>query len=982
MIATAKRQVTVFLGLLMLLGIGTRVLADTGVSDERVVLPDGPGSIGGVGENAEIDPNMGMMRYSIKIETPAGFNKVTPSLSLSYGSGSGSSVLGIGWSMSLPHIERMSLRGLPEYGTDDEFAVNGSDELVEVGTDGTTLIFRNRFEKGFIRYKWHEPGDGKGGYFTAEYPDGTVSYFGADQEGDDVATSRVSTADGGVFRYHLVETVDPYGHRISYTYVKHGDFAVIDEIGYVFTGGATPRFSVKFTYEDREDVLSDCVPGFNLLLTKRMSGIQVLSGATQVKRYALTYEEYTKSGGFTRLAAVKQYGVEDELHPINFSFGYSRSLGGACESDCEGPYMVDMGTLPGGVDISTGRATLLDINGDALPDVLNTTNEGIHSFYISEIGTDGNPGFTDTVVESTSTTSGSSFVLNAPGVQVLDVNGDGFTDIISSRVGDVLCNTGAGDWTGTDCIANSTLPQMDEDGEGDANPLHVRFMDYDNDKRIDMIRTNYGSTEVFHNTGGAFTSTLVDEMGAVFDDSTLQLTDMNGDNLQDPVEILAGGQIRYKLNLGFGKWTDWVEVTLSGIGESALLNAKLEDINGDSLSDIVVVLANEVSYSINRNGTSFDPFVTLTSDEVTGDVPENNAETSVLFADMNGNGSRDIVWITNGGAVKFLELFPVKPNLISRISNGIGSEQLIEYGTSVAQQARDKINAPWQYKLPYAMNLVIASDQWVTLTGDDDGQGLHSRVEYVYHDGYYDGAEKTFRGYEDVEVFELADMTQDSQEPGLAMMHYDVGASDPYYNGLLLSKNIFAGEEGSRRELERQTTEYEDCEVAGVPTSGLRLDVRHVCETANQIVIIEGSTDNKEWVTKRTELGYDGYGNANQKSALGVIHYGPPDSPVACVACGSGDDFGTPCGASCTGDEFYTEIDFVEPGEDTGGLWLLGSQYRKVTYGSADGPKSETLTYYDGEAYQGLTLGTMTKGLISSVSQKEEEGKEELIYSA
>ncbi|MCP4541187.1 MAG: RHS repeat-associated core domain-containing protein, partial [Chloroflexi bacterium] len=47
-----------------------------------------------------------------------------------------------------------------------------------------------------------------------------------------------------------------------------------------------------------------------------------------------------------------------------------------------------------------------------------------------------------------------------------------------------------------------------------------------------------------------------------------------------------------------------------------------------------------------------------------------------------------------------------------------------------------------------------------------------------------------------------------------------------------------------------------------------------------------------------------------------------------------------------------------------------------------DGPKSETLTYYDGEAYQGLTLGTMTKGLISSVSQKEEEGKEELIYSA
>ncbi|MCP4593463.1 MAG: hypothetical protein GY842_22225, partial [bacterium] len=294
--------------------------AETGVSDERVVLPDGPGSIGGVGENADIDPNMGTMSYAIKIDMPPGFSKATPSLSLSYSSGAGASVLGIGWNLSVPHIERMSLRGLPEYTADDEFAVNGGDELVEVGTDGTTRIFRSRYEKGFVRYKWFAPGDGSGGYWTAEYPDGRVSYFGADLAGNEVSTSRVSGTGGGVFRYHLVETVDPHGHRTGYTYTKHGDYALIDEIGYVYSGGDAPRFSVKFTYEDRQDVLSDCVPGFNLELTKRMSGIQVLSETTQVNRYALAYEDYETSGGFTRLSGVTQYGVDDELHPINYSF--------------------------------------------------------------------------------------------------------------------------------------------------------------------------------------------------------------------------------------------------------------------------------------------------------------------------------------------------------------------------------------------------------------------------------------------------------------------------------------------------------------------------------------------------------------------------------------------------------------------------------------------------------------------------------------
>ncbi len=72
------------MSLLLCLGYSSLAMAQTGVDDDRVSLPEGPGSLEGVGENVEIDPNMGSMRYSIKVKTPQGRQGLTPDLSLSY----------------------------------------------------------------------------------------------------------------------------------------------------------------------------------------------------------------------------------------------------------------------------------------------------------------------------------------------------------------------------------------------------------------------------------------------------------------------------------------------------------------------------------------------------------------------------------------------------------------------------------------------------------------------------------------------------------------------------------------------------------------------------------------------------------------------------------------------------------------------------------------------------------------------------------
>src|SRR5690606_31879279 len=216
-------------------------------------------------------------------------------------------------------------------------------------------------------------------------------------------------------------------------------------------------------------------PGFLLALRKRLSEIRVLAGAETIRRYLLSYEDLATSGGASRLASVDQRGRGDATTPIRFTYEYSRSLDGSCSGSCAGPFVVDMGMLPAGVDLRSGRATLIDINGDALPDILSTSPEGRHTFVPARIDPEtGVPSF-GAAYPSAATTSGTAFVLDAPGVQVLDVDGDGFTDIIESRNGNVLCNTGTGDWNGSSCLMNSTLPVLEDDDDGDANPRYVRF---------------------------------------------------------------------------------------------------------------------------------------------------------------------------------------------------------------------------------------------------------------------------------------------------------------------------------------------------------------------------------------------------------------------------------------------------------------------------------------------------------------------------
>jgi len=934
--------------------------AQTGVSDNRVSLPDGAGSREGVGDDVRVTGNMGAMTFSVPIALPGGFAGMTPDASLTYSSNGGNGPVGIGWSMPTMSIERRTITGVPAYDLDDSFQSDG--ELVYVVGENPRA-YRSRFEQGFAIHEWHSAGEGDEGYWVVRYPDGRVGYFGADADGTLVASARVGGEDG-TFRYLLHEVVDRYGHRLVYEYEPRGGTSLLTSASYVFVDG-TPQYEVSWIWGERPDPIVDATGGFEETLAHRLTDIVVTVRGTERSRYTLTYESVLASGGASRLAAFDEYGVGGARFDDRYSFGYASSLGAICDgTTCEAPFVRDLGSL--GVDMQTGDPQLIDLNGDALPDIVDSSLVGEpHRIFFNELDADGTQSFAAPVSSALGDQDGFDFSNSR--VQVVDIDGNGLSDAINTLTGRFLLNDGGLDWdSNTNWIGPVELPDFEADFS-DGELQTIRFVDIDNDRRIDVLRsTGSGDanlTRVYRNTGVGFEVLAdVDPILAGFDSDTLELNDMNGDGLLDPVQVRTSG-VRYRLSLGNGHWAPadgWYEAPFDGPGlaEGELVTADLEDLNGDGLADVVLVTGSTVEVWVNAGGESLIPLAPISDDDVTGgSLPTRTSNTTVLYADMNGNGSSDVTWVSPGGDVTVLDLFPTRPHLMTRIENGYGMTIDVEYRSSVAfAAAAEDAGDAWDHALPFAQTVVSR------VTRTEALRELPIVETFDYGTGYYDGVEKQFRGYAEVLRTVVGD---DAHEGSVEVMMYDVGDTPdgPYTAGLLLSAELIGDDAGS---LQHITRTYDDCPLADVPDD-LEPAVRHICEVATVTENREGA-DPSEWLTGRVEMTYDGHGQVTQMVDHGTVALGG----AACAPCDrESGEFGLACGAECLGDEVYLDRTYVEPGDATGGLWLLGAVHTSRSYGdpSAD-DYAESIHYYDGEAFVGLPGGELTRGDLTRVSRR------------
>ncbi|MEC9439604.1 MAG: SpvB/TcaC N-terminal domain-containing protein [Myxococcota bacterium] len=915
-------------------------MAQTGVDDDRVSLPEGPGSLEGVGDNIDIDPNMGSMSHNISFALPQGRNGMSPATSLSYSSSAPAGLLGIGWSMQMPTIERMSSRGIPEYQPDDLFAANGGSELVLVDDSGSDYVYRERFEKSFNRYIWKNVGGGDQGYWIVEEPDGTRGFYGANKDGQLVASARTDS-DLGAAKYHLVDRVDVYGNTVRHSYDKMGGtYPLMTSIEYVFDANDEPVYSVELSYEVRPDTIIDCALGFENTLDMRVSGMVFKHESIVVREAALSYEEVMGGSQMSRLSLVEQWGLGGRASglkdPIVHEFTYQKGLGATCEGDCDKPYVVSMGQIPGSASLGSGQATLVDINGDSLPDILDTSQIGPHQFFLNKMTYSTADGTYSQSFESSiesAIATGGNFALGDK-VQTMDVNGDGYSDLINTTTGSYLLkDPNATDWlSGGNPVDVEQLKNIDFQ--------NARFFDYDLDKKIDVLVSTSTNTQLLVNNGTSFDAQSANTIGVGFADANLQLSDMNGDGMSDIVEITGAGSLRYRVNLGRGNWTGWRSMSNIAISLAEQDLAELEDINGDGRDDIVIVTATQVKYALNK-GSFFDAFVIIDSGGVNGTLPERSDGVRVLYSDMNANGSEDVVWFNPDGTVEYLELFPQRANLVSTLTNGIGMVQKVTYGTAAQQRARAEAEGhPWSMVLQMPLPVVDQVDRYATLTGSADGSGLHEIMTYTYRDGYYDGENKQLRGFADVEIFTEG---SESQQAFTVQNQYDVGKVDPYFYNLLLATETRT----DTAVINRETTTYDACDLAEVPSNSAlnaagRMPIKWVCTTQISTETIEGKPE--EAKTTRVTMEYDGYGNMTREIHEGIL--------------------------SLDGDEMTTERTYAAPNGDR---WLLGLMVTEQMYRDASGDKTLITNYYDGADFTGLAAGEYTHGFLSRQTVKADD---------
>jgi RHS repeat-associated protein len=358
-----------------------------------------------------------------------------------------------------------------------------------------------------------------------------------------------------------------------------------------------------------------------------------------------------------------------------------------------------------------------------------------------------------------------------------------------------------------------------------------------------------------------------------------------------------------------------------------------------------VVLGSTVRFAINRNGATFDAVTTIAG-VGNQSLPTRDQTTTVLYADMNGNGSNDIVWITgSAGNVTFLELFPVRPNLLTKIENGLGLVTEVTYGTAAEQRAQ-ATNPATQWPDPIPTQMIVVTSLETYAQSSDPTAVQHDVMHYSYEAGFYDGEEKQFRGFSRVTQTNEGDDQLLSAE---SVTLYDTGdgVDRAQMAGLLLQTTMIE----SGAPLMTESRIYELCSVADLLATGLEFPIRFVCQQSTEAVLQRGAPSS-EWATTRIEYDYDGYGNQTRVAALGVTQIGDGGCPAI------GRDpavFGAPAGPDCLGDERYVETDFIPP-DRTDGAWMLDIPRERRTYGRPGSAVVDTMRFfYDGQAFVGLS---------------------------
>lgn len=818
----------------------------------NISLPKGGGALKGIDEKFQVNAANGTASFSIPLPFSQNRNGFTPQLTLSYNSGTGNSLFGIGWGLDLPSIQRSTDKKLPRYRDsnapkaskeEDSFMFSGVEELVPLldYTNGTWAVrqitdsaytirqYRPRIESGFSRIEriWHKD---QGYYWRVTSRENITTFFGfspACRIADPTDPEKIfqwlpefSFDDKGSwarYTYKVEDLTDvathiheknrfnenqafsnkhlkiiQYGNRDAYYWdERKANDDSVSPYRVNFPQNEAHFFDLVFDYGEHETAAPSLAdtgdwPARKDPYSTYRSCFEIRSW--RLCRRVLMFHHFEALGVAPVLVRSIDFEFDTNVQneqPTEVTYltalvqkGYIKKADGSYSVKALPATTFDYQCLRWNKEVKTVRREDLlhaPVGLSGAYQWVDLYNEGINGlfseqadawYYKSNLGEDeqGQARFSPAQLVMPKP----SFIGIANGVlQLQDLEADGLKQIVVNLPGlegyFELSNEGA--WQPFKAFAkNLNLDLRDP---------NVRMLDVNGDGRPEVVLSDLGAFWYWENEGKIgydapeFATKPYDEEHGpviVFADSEQRifLADMSGDGLTDIVRI-RNGEVCYWPNLGYGRFGAKVTMDNAPLFDyperfnPAYL--QLADISGTGATDIIYLGKNQFRAYLNFSGNAWS--------DAAGIEPFFSTEqpNNISVVDLLGNGTGCIVWSSEMPAyrhapMRYIDLMGgKKPHIMVSHENGFGKKTVVEYKSSTHFYLKDKeVGTPWVTKLAFPVQVV--SKTIVT----DEVTKVRFTAEYTYHHGYYDHAEREFRGFgrvdqTDTESFDVFQQT-------------------------------------------------------------------------------------------------------------------------------------------------------------------------------------------------------------------------------
>jgi RHS repeat-associated protein len=542
-----------------------------------------------------VDGPTGAFTQRIPIQVPPGRNGVQPDLALEYNSQrTQDSMVGYGWSLSIPYIERYNKTGTQDLYAVPTFLSSMDGELVQSTATGTP--YTARINTGSSLTYLYENNS-----WIVYDKRGTRYIFGGSDYGRQydalTASSSVKT-----FKWMLEEIRDTNGNYATFAYSRHNNELYPYQIKYTGHDSTDGPFLVSFATSTRPDFRESYKPGFKVSTNFRISQIDVSVDGTLVNRYALSYG--TGSNGYrSLLTSVQQTGYDEASAATTlpaYAFTYASSQMFVAPSNTQN-----------GMSAQGPAYVINDLNGNGKNDVSlfyranDYPNPLIGDWYLDQSTLHQNQPIPDYWTQQGSYI----FYATENGVRFLDVNGDGKADIVKG-FRDAQANTNTkslslnnGDFTWTATTSYTGIPPFGYKTSDGAYTLTTGlFGEVNGDGYVDFVMglDGYTGTYTYVGNGSGWatsTTTFVPVLqmptpGSQSGSGT-QLIDVNGDGLDDWMSA-SDTHTYVRLNTGSAweslansAWTIATSTYYHSGSNYYDRGIRFLDINGDGLPDFV-----------------------------------------------------------------------------------------------------------------------------------------------------------------------------------------------------------------------------------------------------------------------------------------------------------------------------------------------------------------------------------------------------------